>query len=135
VVFDSDGLPAELSLRVETTIKAELGLDIRVIGRTHADLDRIVADDPYPRAEPTQHHVVFLSGEPRTEGLAGLGQAVAGDEAFVVVDGAIHLFLPDGIGRTRLSQALIERRLGVVGTARNWRTVTELHRLSNPTLA
>jgi uncharacterized protein (DUF1697 family) len=34
------------------------------------------------------------------------------------------------MGRTKLSQALIERRLRVIATARNWRTVTRLRDLT-----
>jgi uncharacterized protein (DUF1697 family) len=38
--------------------------------------------------------------------------------------------LPNGLGRSKLAQALTERHLGVVGTARNWRTVIKLAELS-----
>jgi uncharacterized protein (DUF1697 family) len=34
------------------------------------------------------------------------------------------------MGRSKLGQALSERHLGVVATARNWRTVLQLHTLS-----
>ena len=132
VILRTDDDPARLSERAETAIGLELGLDIRVLGRTHDDLARIVADDPYPDAEPIHHHLVFLSGPPRPEGLARMVDAAADGEAFTATDREIHLLLPHGTGRSKLGQALIERRLGVVGTARNWRTVTQLLDLSRP---
>jgi len=132
VILLADEPPEAFSQNAELAIKRELGLAIRVLGRTHLDMARIVADDPYPDAEPIHHHVVFLSGPPRHEGLTSLAQTATGDETFTLIGSEIHLLLPDGIGRSRLGQALIERRLGVVGTARNWRTVSQLHDLSRP---
>ncbi len=132
VILAADVDPDTLSPRVEAAIKLELGLAIRVIGRTRAELDRIVGADPYPRAEPTHHHVVFLSAPPLPQGLAALTEAAADGESFKVIDRDIHLYLPAGIGRAKLGQALIERRLGVIGTARNWRTVQQLHALCRP---
>jgi len=53
----------------------------------------------------------------------------APDEA-VLVRREVYLRLPNGMGRTKLNNAFFERRLGVPATTRNWRTVTELVRLS-----
>ena len=132
VILRSDDDPAHLSTRAEVAIGLELGLEIRVLGRTHDEMARIVGSDPYPDAEPTHHHVVFLSGSPRTDGLVTLAAAAVDGESFTATDREIHLLLPNGSGRSKLGQTLIERRLGVVGTARNWRTVTRLHDLSRP---
>jgi uncharacterized protein (DUF1697 family) len=37
---------------------------------------------------------------------------------------------PNGYGRSKLNNALLERRLGVAATTRNWRTVTALAELT-----
>jgi uncharacterized protein (DUF1697 family) len=39
---------------------------------------------------------------------------------------------PDGIGRSNLTGALIEKKLGTRGTARNWNTVLKLRNLVGP---
>jgi uncharacterized protein (DUF1697 family) len=36
------------------------------------------------------------------------------------------MWLPDGAGRSKLATAPWDRRLGVRGTGRNWRTITKL---------
>ena len=38
----------------------------------------------------------------------------------------VYLMLPNGVGRSKLSNAWLDARLGVVSTMRNWRTVTKL---------
>jgi uncharacterized protein (DUF1697 family) len=38
---------------------------------------------------------------------------------------------PEGQGNSKLTNALIERKLGVAGTARNWNTVLKLAALAS----
>ena len=38
----------------------------------------------------------------------------------------IYLYYPEGVGRSKLSGAFIENKLGASGTARNWNTLTKL---------
>jgi len=56
--------------------------------------------------------------------------AIAGPE-MVRADGR-HLYIvyPDGIGRSRLTNALFEKKLGIRGTARNWNTVLKIAALA-----
>jgi uncharacterized protein (DUF1697 family) len=38
----------------------------------------------------------------------------------------LYIVYPDGIGRSRLTVALIEKKLGTRGTGRNWNTALKL---------
>ncbi len=134
VILESTDSPDELSRQVEIALELQHGLKVRVLGRTHPELARVVADDPYPTAEPTGHHVVFLSGPIPADRLVALGRFATGGETFTAIDHELHLMLPYGLGRSKLALALTERHLGVVGTARNWRTVIKLAELSGPAL-
>ena len=42
----------------------------------------------------------------------------------------VYLYLPDGIGRSKLAQALGKGGAAADGTTRNWRTVTKLVELT-----
>jgi uncharacterized protein (DUF1697 family) len=132
VILASDEEPAALSLRAAAEIEAALGLRIRVLGRSHAALARLVRDNPFPAADDRRHHVAFLDGPIAEDGLATLERLAGGGEEFAIVGGELHLFQPDGMGRSKLGLALNERQLGVAVTARNWRTVVALRDLSRP---
>lgn len=134
VVFASPLDPDRIRLDVEAAIRREFGLEIRVLGRSHEELERIVATDVFSGADPAWRHVVFLSEALPPETAEALREAASGNEEVIVAGREIHLHLPDGMGRTKLSQALIERRLKVVATARNWRTVTRLRDLTGASL-
>jgi uncharacterized protein (DUF1697 family) len=48
--------------------------------------------------------------------------------------GCAYIVYPDGIGRSRLTNQLIEKMLGTRGTGRNWNTVLKLDALADSML-
>jgi uncharacterized protein (DUF1697 family) len=38
----------------------------------------------------------------------------------------VYLYYPNGVGRSKLTNAFLENRLDVAGTARNWNTLKKL---------
>jgi uncharacterized protein (DUF1697 family) len=71
-----------------------------------------------------------LKGAPGREHVTALEKAIVGRE--VIRAGGRHLYIvyPDGIGRSKLTNALIEQKFGTQGTARNWNTVLKLAALA-----
>ena len=64
--------------------------------------------------------------------MKALQAAITGPET--VRDGGreVYIYYPDGQGRSRLTNALIEAKLGTRATARNWNTVVRLGALAAP---
>ena len=110
---------------IEQAIERELGLDVRVIIRTHKELVAVVEANPFPDAvkNPKSVHVSFLSGTPKSTKVDA--DAIAPDQvAFVGKE--MYIFTPNGIGRSKVGQQASDKKLGVVATARNWNTVLKL---------
>jgi uncharacterized protein (DUF1697 family) len=134
VVFRSDRKAAELARAIERAIRDRLGLEVPVVIRSRRQLERLVARSPFgrPEANENTHHVTFLAAKPDPDRLRGLRRESFEPERFEVVVEDVYLFFPDGYGRSKLSNALLERRLGVPATTRNWRTVAALAELTAP---
>jgi uncharacterized protein (DUF1697 family) len=105
------------------------GLNVPVVVRCPADLARVLARDPFPSASsktPKLVSVVFFE-KAVVDGTAFADHAASlGEE--VVVDGR-ELYISysaRGVHASKLTPALMRRRLGQDGTARNWRTVHAL---------
>jgi uncharacterized protein (DUF1697 family) len=94
--------------------------------------ESLVAANPFPDAvaDPSRLHVFFLDAEPGVSNLEKLRTLQGPREAFEVIDKALYLYAPDGIGRSKLA-ASIDRSLRVGVTARNWRTVEKLRQLAS----
>jgi uncharacterized protein (DUF1697 family) len=116
---------AEVSRRVNALIKAGRGLDVLVTSRTGAELARVVKRNPMPEhaADPSKLLVSFLTGTPAKSKVTALDSDEFAPERFVVDGSHMYLWHPNGVGRSKLATVRWEKRLGVAGTARNWRTV------------
>ena len=121
---------------LEKLLEAETERRLRVkteyFVRTPEEWERIIAGNPFAesaRDDPSHLLVMPLKAQPSAEGVRALREAITGSEVVEVVGPAAYLVYPDGIGRSRLTSSLIERKLGTSGTARNWNTVLKLRAL------
>ncbi len=120
---------------LESAIGDRFGVVTRVALRVPADLDRVLAGNPFPGADPAYLHVGFMAAEPPAGGARLLATGGPGEarpvpgpgEEWAVRDREVYLYLPAGMARTKLP-AQLDRRLGPM-TFRNWRTLTKLGEL------
>jgi uncharacterized protein (DUF1697 family) len=105
------------------------GFAVPTVTRTAAELDALVAGNPYPSATGTQLHVVFFAEVPPSEVFAAVDPASVTPEEWTLAGRDLYLHLPNGMGRARLPVALEKagRRLKAPpGTSRNWNTVCKV---------
>ena len=83
------------------------------------------------KRDPGHLLVMFLKLAPEIKNVEALQAAIVGPE-IVRADGAqLYAVYPDGVGRSRLTHGLIEKKLGTRGTGRNWNTVLKLRDLTD----
>jgi uncharacterized protein (DUF1697 family) len=133
VVFTSAaGSETEAAAQIERELDSCLGLTVTVLVRSGEQLAEIVAANPFRDrgSEPTRLHVTFLAAAPADDAVGELAAESFEPDEFEVVGREVYLHCPGGYGKSKLSNAYFERKLGVVGTTRNWRTVTTLAELA-----
>lgn len=124
---------AALEAALEAAAARRLGLETDFMVRTAAELRAIVARNPFPDAaqgDPAHLVVVFLKAAPAAADVAALRAANQGREEIEADGRQLYVVYPDGIGKSRLNAALMDRKLGTRGTARNWNTVLQLAALA-----
>lgn len=60
-----------------------------------------------------------------------LQAALTGPEVVRAEGRQAYIVYPNGIGRSRLTHTVIEKKLGTRGTSRNWNTVLKLRALAD----
>lgn len=121
--------PAPLMSSLEGAIEQRYGFDVRVILRTLDELREAVARQPFAPeqiAEPAKVAVVFLRDAPAADAAAALLDGYSGPEEMRLTGRELYVFYTEGMGRSKLSHTVIEKKLKVTGTARNWNTTTAL---------
>lgn len=129
LVYDTPDPPARMATRLARALGERFGFEVPVVVRTAAEMRRIVAGNPLPAQaaeDPRRLQVVFLSARPPAGTLSGLGSEDVGDDAIRVAGREVYVWSPGGITGSPGLAALGRRRLPVVATARNWRTVERL---------
>ncbi|HEY6532750.1 MAG TPA: DUF1697 domain-containing protein [Acidimicrobiales bacterium] len=121
LVFSTTTPAAAAGRALAEAIAADSDVTTSVVIRTRTQLADVVAESPFlARGEdPGSLHVTFL-GPDDAPSLPDDPKTFAPDEA-IVVGSEVHLFLPEGLGRSKLAA-----RATRTGTTRNWRTVTKL---------
>src|SRR5258705_2865807 len=130
VIYESEEKsPAELSNKIEDKIQRDFGFTVPVLVKTSKEIAQIVSDNHLVKEKWIDHsklHVTFLSDAPPRTAVNVLEPLATGRERFHILNREICLYCPDGYGRTKLSNNAIEKKLSVVSTTRNWRTVNTL---------
>ena len=120
---------AALEQLLETETDKRLGLRTDFLVRTANEWAKVVANNPFraeAKRDPGHLVVMFLKKAPTAKAVETLRAAITGRESIKAVGRHAYIVYPDGIGRSRLTNKLIDSKLGTRGTGRNWNTVLKL---------
>ncbi|MGC4094414.1 MAG: DUF1697 domain-containing protein [Polyangiaceae bacterium] len=117
-----------LASLVEKLILDEFGLKVPATVRTRDELAQVVKRNPFLKLgkAPESLHVAFLADAPSAASVEALDPTRSSPDEFRVVGREVFLHLPNGMAKTKLTNAYFDAKLGTMSTARNWRTVLTL---------
>ena len=130
LVFDGDrrkGTALEKLLEVELARSFSLSVDCSI--RTATEWEAVIAGNPFLKeaeSDPGHMVVMFFKQPLVADRVRELSEAIQGPEVIRAADRELFLVYPEGIGTSKLTNAVIERKLAARGTARNWNTVTKI---------
>ena len=128
VMFGTTLDEADTAERLTAAIRVETGLQTDVFVRDAAQIHEVISANPFPREAvetPSRLMAMALSADP-PEDLDALASACGGGEQVRAGPRCLYIHYPAGAGTSKLTNALIERRLALRGTARNWNTVGKI---------
>jgi uncharacterized protein (DUF1697 family) len=130
VVFSARGAEASVAKKLAGAIEKSHGFRPAVMVRTAAELASVIERNPFPRAakaEPNRLLVSFLVGPPAKDAAERLVAIKVDKEELRLVGGTLYVhYAGSGMGTSKVTNAILERALGVPATARNWNTVGKL---------
>lgn len=127
----AQALPAALSKALRT----DFGYTIAVVTRTATELEQALAANPFvdEGADPTSLYIAFLAARPTKAHAGALDPERSPDDRFRLIGRELYLCLPNGVARTKLTNAWIDKALATISTVRNWRTCAKLLELARAT--
>jgi uncharacterized protein (DUF1697 family) len=134
VVFEAKEADSDaLAKKLEKHLEKQLGYLVEIFVRSVKELEAVIKSQPFSGQEGTMQYVCFLSQEPEKK-LA---------EEFLSFNNEIDTFFIDGRelyasvvkngAKSRFEPAFVERKLKVLSTTRNMKTVNKMLALSTTT--
>lgn len=128
---DHDEAAATVEARLETAIAARLGVITNVIVRSAAQWQAAIAGNPLAAAASNPNHLLLICCKQPVPpaNVIALMAAIKGRETVRGAGRELYIAYPDGIGRSKLTAAIIDKHTGSPGTGRNWNTVLKINAL------
>ncbi len=128
VVQASPATVRDLASRAADAIEDQFGFSVPVVTRTATEIRRIAGNNPFlgDGADPKTLSVGFLADRPSKPRVASLDPDRSPPDRFHAHGRELYLHCPNGMARTKLTNAYLDRYLGTVSTMRNWNTVCTL---------
>lgn len=126
---------ANLCAEVRALISERFDVDTPVILRAHSELIALARQNPFTDAPLDKMvHVMFLEDDAAPHAADQLTERLQPGERIALLGRDLWIdYGAGGVAGTKLAKSVLDRALGVAGTARNLRTVRTLADLTAPT--
>jgi uncharacterized protein (DUF1697 family) len=132
VIFNAPArVAAQAPAAVMRKVHDRFGFEAPIIMRTFEELGAVLLANPFLDKGVADNRllVTFLADLPDAAGVLQLDPNRSPGDAFAIVGRELYLHFSEGMARTKLTSQYFDSRLKTIGTARNWRTVQQLHAL------
>lgn len=128
-VFTAPDRPADaLAADIEQALQTALGVSLRCLVKTAGEVAAVIRDNPLAEVatQPSHLFAFFLLDALDPALLASYDPVSLDPENIRMGERVIYQWCPAGLMAAPRAAPLVERRLKVLLTARNWNTVTKL---------
>ena len=128
IVTAEEDRPEDVAGAMRRLLSDEFGVDVACVVRTADQVREVLGRNPLQDvvSDPSRYLVTFLLQVPDPEAVEALLGEDHSPEAIAIEGAEAYVWTPDGVKAMTLSYAYLERRLGVVATARNWNTLEKI---------
>jgi len=135
VIFDAPKTkPEMLCDRIEKQLEKILGYDVSVVVRTIEELEEVVRKYPFSKIKghvEAKIYVSFLASVPDKANVKELISFNNDNEMFHLIGNNLYILLRVGFPDSLMGKNIIEKKLRIRTTVRNWNTVNKLVAMSN----
>jgi uncharacterized protein (DUF1697 family) len=135
VIFKgADNLAADgIARMIEKAVLDRFGYTIPVMIRTVEEMRSLISVNPFlnqENFEPSKMAVILLYERATEHQIQKVASIDYQSDRFEISGKEIFIYCPNGFGRTKLYTNFFEKKMGVTGTARNWKTITTILNIS-----
>jgi uncharacterized protein (DUF1697 family) len=125
--------PEDIRQRIEKGILNRFNFTVPAMIRSINDVGNLFSANPFLGEDNLDHSkmaVIFLYEAASEEKVLKMKNVSYPPDKFQIIGSEIFIFCPNGFGRTKLYTNFFEQKMGVTGTARNWKTITTIYNIA-----
>ena len=130
VVFESDQSDAnELGIKMEGLIVKHYGFEVPTLILTPQAMEQAVAENPFIQNKDIndeETYFTFLKESPLPENISIFNEVSYPGETFELVGKVVYYHCAIGYGKAKLTNKMMEKKLGTRATTRNYKTTMKL---------
>ena len=128
VTFESDENAEQLQKIAETSIKEHFGFVVKCLVLTADEFVHVFNQHPYYKQGLPEEKLYYtlLFDAPSPEKILLLKEVKAAGEHFQLKEKTLYFYYENGYGNAKISNPIVEQKLKVFATTRNWKTMKTL---------
>ncbi|RIA08643.1 uncharacterized protein (DUF1697 family) [Flavobacteriaceae bacterium MAR_2010_72] len=120
----------KLELTIHEAIKEGFGYEVPILIKTHNALQRIFEDCPFSEKIKQNSYFMLLFVSANKDLVKEISRLSYPEEKFYISNDCIYFHSSKGYGQSKFNNNFFERKLKVIATARNYKTMLKLLSLS-----
>ena len=123
--------------KIENEILNKFGYKVDVILKTPDELKSVIDKNTFlkdKKKNTERIYFMFLSKKPSLSRIQILKEIDYSPEQLIIDSDVIYLYVPNGYSKAKMNNNFFEKKLEVIATTRNYKTVETLYTLSNEEL-
>ncbi|MBC8266605.1 MAG: DUF1697 domain-containing protein [Flavobacteriales bacterium] len=116
---------------IKDAIKKRYLFEVPSIVLKKEDVQRAIERQPFYDIDFKCLYLTFLSDTPNSEGMKQITNYQTNGEELILIEKVLYMHSPNGVAKSKLTLNLIEKKLEVKATTRNWRTCGKLLEMLN----
>ena len=119
----------EIAVSITRIIEEEFGHQVPVIVLNKDELEGIFTGNPFIQTcglDESKLYVTFLEKEPEADKVQAVTDFRSSPDEIIKGPRAFYLHCPAGYSRTKVNNNFFERKLNMIATTRNWKTLKKL---------
>jgi uncharacterized protein (DUF1697 family) len=130
VIARSDLDQTSIQSLVHQIIARKIGADLAVIARTHPQIKRILASNPFPPDAASRTYYSLLKSTPAAPLVEALRRLDFSPDKVQLADNTIYTLYATKYSDSKFNHNFFERKLKIAATTRNFNTMSRLLELS-----
>ncbi len=132
VIFESsESDTAKLELKIHEAIHTYFGFEVPILVLKPEALQQIFDSCPFPQEKKEKSYFMMLYSKANKDIVKSVSELSYPNEEFLITDNCVYFYCAVGYGKAKFSNNFFERKLKVVATARNYKTMLKLLSLSS----